>query len=428
MKNKISTRPTKNLVSKILISLSAIALFACNNGVSNQSPSQSDPAATTVSEPNNQQDNQTSQKWANRGTGEACQFVESGFGPSGQVEVRAEEVVSGLEVPWGLIFLENGDMLVSERAGRIRLVQNNQLQPTAIANIEVTASGEGGLLDIEAHPDFANNRFFYVYYTADAAGTPVNRVERWQLSADGQSAQRDRVIVDNIPVARFHNGGRMRFGPDDMLYIGTGDATEPETSQDVNTLAGKILRVTPEGEIPDDNPFADSPVFLTGIRNTQGFDWYNESTLWVSDHGPSGELGRRGQDKVSVATAGDNLGWPTLQGCESQEGLISPALIWQEAVPPGGAAIYTGEAIPEWQGNLIIGTLGSEHLHRVVFDPKAPYRIQAHEVYFGDGTNSLGRIREVIMGPDNELYITTSNCDGRGTCPPEGDKIVRITR
>lgn len=449
MKEKTSTRLPDNLISKVLVGLSArgslfkvavcsagagaIALVACNNVVFNDSSSQSEsPTTTTVSEPNNQ----ASQAWANRGTSEACQFVESGFGPPGQVEVRAEEVVSGLEVPWGIVFLENGDMLVSERAGRIRLVQNGQLQPGAsatvrsepLANIEVTASGEGGLLDIEAHPDFANNRFFYVYYTADAAGTPVNRVERWQLSTDGQSAERDRLIVDNIPVARFHNGGRMRFGPDDMLYIGTGDATNPDASQDVNTLAGKILRVTPEGEIPDDNPFADNPVFLTGIRNTQGFDWYDESTLWVTDHGPSGELGRRGQDKVSVATAGDNLGWPTLQGCESQEGLIAPALIWQEAVPPGGAAIYTGEAIEEWQGNLIIGTLGSEHLHRVVFDSEAPYRVQTHEVYFGEGTNSLGRIREVIMGPDNELYVTTSNCDGRGTCPPDGDKIVRITR
>lgn len=128
-----------------------------------------------------------------------------------------------------------------------------------------------------------------------------------------------------------------------------------------------------------------------------------------------------------MATAGDNLGWPILQGCDTQDGLLAPALIWQEAVPPGGAAIYTGSAIPEWQGDLIIGTLGSEHLHRVSFDPEAPYRVQTHEVYLA-GADSLGRIREVVMSPDGELYITTSNCDGRGACPPEGDKIVRITR
>jgi glucose/arabinose dehydrogenase len=212
-----------------------------------------------------------------------------------------------------------------------------------------------------------------------------------------------------------------------MLYVGTGDASVPDLSQDPNSLGGKILRLTSDGDIPDDNPFGENPVFITGLRNTQGFDWVNDTTLWVTDHGPSGELGRRGQDKVSVATAGDNLGWPTLQGCDAGEGLISPALIWREAVPPGGAAIYTGNAIPEWQGDLIIGTLGSEHLHRVSFDSDAPYRVQTHEVYFG-GASGLGRIREVVMSPDGELYITTSNCDGRGVCPAEGDRILRITR
>lgn len=415
----------------VAVGLSLIGIVACASPPPNTvttEPSPTETAAPIAEEPTPQETAQTAIDLENRGTGEACQFVEGGFGPQGQVEVRAEEVVSGLEVPWGIVFLENGDLLVSERPGRLRLVQDGQLQPNAVATVNVSASGEGGLLDIEAHPDFTNNRLFYIYYTADRNGSVVNLVERWQLSEDGQSATPDRVIVDNIPVARFHNGGRLEFGPDGMLYIGTGDASSPDISQDANSLGGKILRVTPDGEIPSDNPFGNNPVFITGLRNTQGFDWLNESTLWVTDHGPSGELGgRRGQDKVSVATAGDNLGWPILRACDSQEGLISPALTWQEAVPPGGAAIYTGSAIPEWQGDLMIGTLGSEHLHRVSFDPDAPYRVQTHEVYFG-GANSLGRIREVVMGPDDELYITTSNCDGRGACPADGDKIFRITR
>lgn len=422
----------RSSIRQIAIGLSLIGLVACATAPAPTDTTPSAESPNSVAEkpsPQVAQDAANSIALENRGTGEACQFVESGFGAQGQVEVRAEEVVSGLEVPWGIIFLENGDLLVSERPGRIRLVQNGELQPNSVAIVNVTASGEGGLLDIEAHPDFANNRLFYIYYTADRDGSPVNLVERWQLDEDGQSASADRMIVDNIPVARFHNGGRLEFGPDGMLYIGTGDASTPDISQDPNNLGGKILRVTPDGEIPTDNPFgADNPVFITGLRNTQGFDWFNESTLWVTDHGPSGELGgRRGQDKVSVATAGDNLGWPILQGCDTKDGLLAPALIWQEAVPPGGAAIYTGNAIPEWQGDLIIGTLGSEHLHRVSFDPEAPYRVQTHEVYFA-GTDNLGRIREVVMSPDGELYITTSNCDGRGVCPPEGDKIVRITR
>lgn len=353
----------------------------------------------------------------------SCTLVENGFGSQGQVNVRVEEVVSGLDVPWGIAFLPNRDMLVSERSGRVRLVQNGQLRPEAVATIDVSDQGEGGLLGIAAHPDFASNRFFYVYFTANQNGTPVNRVERWQLSPDGLSATRDRSIIDNIPVAQFHNGGRIRFGPDGMLYVGTGDARNPDLSQDVKSLAGKILRLTPDGQVPSDNPFAGNPVYILGIRNTQGFDWVNASSLWVSDHGPSGELGRSGHDKVSLAQAGDNLGWPTTYRCESRQGLVTPAIVWQQALPPGGAAIYTGNAIPEWKGSLIVAALRAEQLQRVVIDPAG--QVQQHEVYL---QGQQGRLREAIMGPDGELYVTTSNCDGRGSCPPEQDKILRITR
>jgi glucose/arabinose dehydrogenase len=352
-------------------------------------------------------------------------MVEDGYGRQGQVDVQVEEVATGLEVPWGMVFLPGGDLLVTERPGRVRLVRGGQLQAQPVATIDTAASGEGGLLGIVAHPDFAANRLFYLYYTTASRGAAVNRVERWQLSPDGRSAAAERVIVDNIPAARFHNGGRLRFGPDGMLYIGTGDARQPETSQDVGSLAGKILRLTPEGGIPSDNPFPGKAAFLLGIRNTQGFDWLDATTLWVTDHGPSGEMGRSGHDEVTVARAGDNLGWPTIYGCASRPSMLSPSLTWETAVPPGGAAVYTGNAVPEWQGNLLIGTLRSRHLHRVVFDRRDPRRVQSHEVYL---QNTWGRLREVIMGPDGALYVTTSNCDGRSSCPPEKDKILRLTR
>lgn len=395
--------------------LSVIGLVACNQP-------QEQVRETSASNQNSSEVQQTQATPSAQPA--ACKLVEDGFAPQGQVKVRVEEVVTGLDVPWGITFLPNNDILISERPGRVRLVQNGKLRPQAIATINVSDRGEGGLLGIAAHPDFANNRFFYVYFTANANGSPVNRVERWRLSQDGTSATRDRIIVDNIPVAQFHNGGRIRFGPDGMLYIGTGDARDPDLSQDVNSLAGKILRVTPDGQVPADNPFAGNPVYILGIRNTQGFDWVNPSTLWVSDHGPSGELGRSGHDKVSVAQAGANLGWPTIYRCESQQGLVTPAIVWQQALPPGGAAIYTGNAIPEWKGSLIVAALRAEQLQRVVIDPQSN-QVQRHEVYL---QGQQGRLREAIMGPDGELYVTTSNCDGRGSCPAAQDKILRITR
>ncbi|MBD2726958.1 PQQ-dependent sugar dehydrogenase [Nostoc sp. FACHB-892] len=355
---------------------------------------------------------------------QACTLVKDGFGSQGQVNLRVEEVATGFEVPWGIAFLPNQDMLVTERPGRVRLVRDGKLIQKPVATIDVTESGEGGLLGIATHPNFSENRLFYVYYTADRNGSQVNRVERWQLSQNGLSASSDRIILDDIPVAVYHNGGRIRFGTDGMLYIGTGDARDPQSSQDVNSLAGKILRVTPDGQVPQDNPFKN-PVYITGIRNTQGFDWYDASTLWVTDHGPSGELGRSGHDKVSVARAGDNLGWPTIYRCESGEGLVTPSIVWREALPPGGATIYTGNSIPEWKGSLIIPTLRSEHLQRVVFNPQSPQQVQRHEVYL---QGKYGRLREAVMGPDGELYITTSNCDGRGSCPSQQDKILRITQ
>lgn len=357
-----------------------------------------------------------------------CWLQREGYGPRGAVAVQAQTVASGLEVPWGIAFLPDGDWLVTERPGRVRRLREGRLSPSPVATVPRVASAEGGLMGIALHPDFARNRAFFLYASVEKPSGLVNQVQRWTLAPDGASAALDRVLVDDIPGAKYHDGGRLKIGPDGMLYVATGDATAPDRAQDLRSPSGKLLRLTPEGEIPAGNPFAGSSVFLLGIRNCEGFDWLDPRTLYVADHGPSGELGRTGHDEVNVARAGDNLGWPTIYGCEARTGLVTPSLSWEEAVPPGGAAVYTGEAIPEWRGSLLLGTLRSKHLHRVVFDPSVLRRVASHEVYFlGDPPQGLGRLREVVMGPDQELYVTTSNCDGRGRCPPEGDRILRIT-
>ncbi|RKH52766.1 PQQ-dependent sugar dehydrogenase [Corallococcus interemptor] len=359
-----------------------------------------------------------------------CVLMEDGWGQDGSAPVTVDVVAEGLEVPWGVAFLPGtpgsaADALITERPGRVRLLRGGQLQPGAVATLPLTANGEGGLLGIAAHPDFATNRWFYLYVTTQADGKAQNRVERWTLSPDGTSATFERVIYGNIPSAKYHDGGRLRFGPDGMLYVGTGDSRDPDLSQDVMNPAGKLLRLTPDGAVPQDNPFPNSPAFLTGVRNTQGFDWKDATTLYVTDHGPSGETMRFGHDEVNVVKAGDNLGWPGIYSCETQAGRITPSLTFDDAAPPGGAAVYTGSAIPEWTGSLLVGTLKSKHLHRVEFDANEPRRVAKHEVYLRD---TWGRLRDVLMGPDGHLYVTTSNCDGRGECGPKKDLLLRVRR
>ncbi len=354
-----------------------------------------------------------------------CQLVDDGYGPDGTVAITATVVASGLDVPWSIAFLPEGDMLVTERAGRVRVVTLAGEVRAPVAEPAVAAQAEGGLLGLALHPDFANTGFFYVYLTGDEGGERKNRVERWVLAADRSSATLDRVILGGIAASHLHDGGRIRFGPDGMLYVGTGDGREPDRSQDPDDTAGKILRITPEGDAPADNPFSGSPVFVLGVRNTQGFDWRDDGVLVVTDHGPSGEYeGRTGHDEVNVVQPGDNLGWPTIYACESGAGFVTPAMTWKEALPPGGASFYRGSAISEWSGSLLVSSLGGEHLQRVVFDPDGE-RVASHDVYL---RGAHGRLREVVMGPDGHLYVTTSNCDGRGTCGPEQDLILRIAR
>ncbi len=206
---------TKIVAEKLLLGMVCLGFYSCAVPTSESADANNQEAQTTE-----QVSQQTSSK------NQACTLVEKGFGSQGRVNVQAQEVVTGLEVPWGIAFLPNQDMLVTERPGRVRLVQGGKLIQKPVATIDVTNSGEGGLLGIATHPKFAENRFFYVYYTADRNGSPINRVERWQLSQNGLSASSNRIILDDIPVAQYHNGGRIRFGADGMLYIGTGDARD----------------------------------------------------------------------------------------------------------------------------------------------------------------------------------------------------------
>lgn len=333
------------------------------------------------------------------------------WGPDGRVPLRAETVASGFEVPWSFAFLPGGDVLVSERPGRVRLLREGKLLAAPVLRIDTAETAEGGVLGIAVNPKDASQLFLY----ATVPG-PRNELQRWKLSADHTRATLDKVLLDDIAAARVHDGGRIRFGPDGMLYVGTGDARRPPRSQDPRSHNGKILRVSPEGE---------ASVFISGVRNSEGFDWLDETIMVIVDHGPSGEMGRYAHDEVNVARAGDNLGWPDIYGCQEKPGMLAPLLSWSaHAVPPGGVAVYRGNAIAEFHGDILLASLGAEHLHRVVLN-RDRSAVKLHEVYF---RQKFGRLREIAMTPAGELWMTTSNCDGRGECPPEKDRILRIVR
>jgi glucose/arabinose dehydrogenase len=347
----------------------------------------------------------------------ACLLVKSDkWGPDGATKVSVETVASGLEVPWSFAFLPGGDVLVSERVGRVRLIHNGRLLPLPVLSLKTGESSEGGLLGIAVNPKDATQ----LYLFATLPG-PTNELSRWKLSPDHLSATKEKVLLSGIAAAAYHDAGRIRFGPDGMLYVGTGDGTKPDRAQDPQSKNGKILRLTPEGEVPKDNPIAGNPLWLLGLRNPEAFDWLDERTMIIADHGPSGELGRYTHDRVVLGRKGENLGWPTIYGCQEKQGMVTPLISWEaRALPPGGAVVYRGSAIPEWKGSLLVASLGAEQLHRVVLEGDA---LKSHEVYF---RQEFGRLREIAMTPNGELWVTTSNCDGRGECGPEKDRILRV--
>lgn len=230
--------------------------------------------------------------------GNKPQKVEDVFLPEGD-GVKVQVWVENLEIPWSLVFLPDGRVLVSERPGRIRLIKNGKLQENSYAKIDVAHVGEGGLMGLAIHPEFPRKPYVYAMHTYRKGEELYNKVIR--LKDNGLTGVFEKVIIDNIPGGRFHNGGRIAFGPDGMLYVTTGETFHAELAQDLKSLGGKILRITSEGNVPGDNPFKGSPIYSYGHRNPQGLAW-NPFTgdLFESEHGPSGEFGRFAHDEIKA--------------------------------------------------------------------------------------------------------------------------------
>jgi glucose/arabinose dehydrogenase len=357
-------------VAALLAALSAAGLAACSSDQSADQP------ATSA---------------GNRPTSAAS--------PSGTAAGQVTVLASGLEIPWGIAFLPDGDALVTERnSARILRVPAGGGTPTEVQQLsEVDGDGEGGLLGIAVPPTYARDQLVYVYYsTADD-----NRIARMRLG------QPPRPIVTGIPRSGIHNGGRLVFGPDGYLYAGTGDASARGNSQDRNSLGGKILRMTPDGQPAPGNPFG-TLVWSYGHRNVQGLVFDRAGRLWAS------EFGQNRFDEINLIQPGKDYGWPVVEGASDDPRFAAPLVTWPTSdASPSGVTIAGS--------TLYVAALRGERLWEVPLD--------------GDRTGTphaelqgrYGRLRAVQLAPDGSLWILTSNRDGRGDPAGEDDRILRLT-
>lgn len=335
---------------------------------------------------------------------------------------KTEVFVKNLEVPWSIVFASQNRVLVNERPGRVRVIENGTLAEKPIHVIkEISNESEEGLMGLALDPDYNANKIIYLSHAyEDNSGMFVKVIS---FKDEGNSLSNERIIFDKIPAARFHAGCRLRFGPDKMLYITTGDAGDREYAQDLAKLHGKILRVSSNGSIPADNPFPGSPVWSYGHRNPQGIDWFPGSDiLWETEHGPSGFDGPGGGDEVNVIVKGKNYGWPVVSHENSQEGMVSPLLVFTPAEAPASGVFIKSDKIPGFKNNFLFGCLRGNGIIRVIVDENDKTKVKSHEKI----ATNYGRIRDITEGPDGYIYFSTSNRDGRGSAKEGDDKIYVI--
>ena len=346
------------------------------------------------------------------------------FDTAEQHKVRVSVVTKGLSHPWALAFLPDGDMLVTERPGRLRIVRRGVLDPQAISGVpQVRTDGNGGLMDVALHPRFADNRFVYLTYTkpvGNGMGAPA--LARGRLEAGALADVRDLLVTDAFEGNSGLNG-RVVFGRDGKVYMSTG-GNVGNVAQDPTSLRGKILRLNDDGSVPPDNPFVDHAghrpeIYTLGHRNMLGLIVHPETgVLWNHENGPNGG------DEINIILRGRNYGWPVVSfgrnypGARisehpTREGMESPLVVWLPAIAVAGMAVYTGDQFPAWSGNVFVGSLreggipGTGHLQRIVFNARTE-ELRRESML----TELRQRIREVREGPDGLLYLLTAEDDG----------------
>lgn len=343
-----------------------------------------------------------------------------------QTPYRVERIAGDLRVPWGLTFLPDGRIIFTERTGRVRILERGTLVSEPALEIDVAQGNKMGMLGITHDPDFARNGFIYLAYnyaaeTQQDDDQPPFRLRIVRYRLDGSKLVEPQTLIEDIPASVNHTGCRLVFGPDGKLYITTGDADRPPASQDLSTLHGKILRLNPDGTVPDDNPFvgqanARPEIWTYGHRNPQGLAFDPASGRLVdTEHGPNGG------DEINWIGKGKNYGWPVIDHARAAHGMESPVIEFTPSIAPGEAIFYRGNAFPELKGQLLIACLRGEGVVRVARENDD---LGAVDRLF---RGQFGRIRSLTESPEGYLYLTTSQHDPHEGQPrPTYDLVFRI--
>ena len=309
------------------------------------------------------------------------------------------------------IAVSNDRIFVTEKDGLIKVIQNNTLLESPLATLRGADVFDGGLLGITLHPNFSTNHYMYVFLTYEEDDNLWNKILR--ITESENKLQNAETILDKIPGSSFTNGGFIKFGPDEKLYVGTGTVSDAShLPQDLNSLSGKILRLNDDGTIPDDNPFSNSLVYSLGHRNPQGMTWDDDGNLFVAEFGPEKN------DEINLIQAGKNYGWPEEQ-CSGDKDFEDALLCYDPSIEPGGILFYSGNSL-EFESSFIMASMRASNLYQLDFEEGLSSQKSI--------LSGIGRVRDVVQGPDGSLYVITSNTDGKGFPDSMDDKLLRILK
>ncbi len=344
-----------------------------------------------------------------------------------QNNLQTRTVATNLDTPWEILWGHDNYIWATERYGRISRINPQTGEVFEVITIsEVNERGEGGLLGMVLDPDFETNNFFYVAYNYNGPGNDYReKIVRFTFNPSTGAAGNPFTLIENIDGANNHNGCRMVISPDKKLIFTTGDAQITSTSQNLNSLNGKKLRLNLDGTIPEDNPIKDSPIWTWGHRNAQGLVYSPDGEiLYSSEHGPSND------DEINIIYKGRNYGWPRVEGfCDNFEmnfcndsNVVEPIYAWTPTLAVAGIDFYNSDLIPEWKNSLLVSSLKARRITQLKLNENGTEVVSSKDHFIG----AFGRLRDLCISPDGKVYVAVSNRDGRGSPTTEDDRIIEI--